>query len=108
MHIFFWLSFLLSYCHGYTVPVDSLTRLRVQSHFSTAAEHNQLLSTVLAWQVACQLLQHSQGRTEQADQVMRALAAASQAALSVHAATTAAVAEALTAAESGVSGMRVV
>lgn len=39
---------------------------------------------------------------------MRALAAASQAALSVHAATTAAVAEALTAAESGVSGMRVV
>ena len=54
--------------------------------------------------MACQLLQYAQGRTEQADKVMRALAAAAQAALPVNAATTAAVAEALKTAEAGAAG----
>lgn len=55
-------------------------------------------------QVACQLLQYSQGRSEQGDKVMRALAAAAQAALAVNAATTAAVADALRAAETAAAG----
>ncbi len=56
-------------------------------------------------QVACQLLQYSQGRAEQGSQVMRALAAAAQAALAVNATTTAAVAEALVAAEDSAAGV---
>lgn len=56
-------------------------------------------------QVACQLLHHSEGRKEQADQVMRAVAAAAQAALAVNAATTATMAQALVAAEESAAGM---
>ena len=55
-------------------------------------------------QVACQLLQHSEGRQDQAGQAMRALAAAAQAALAVNAATTATIAQALIAAEQNAAG----
>lgn len=60
---------------------------------------------IVLGQVATQLLKHSEGQKEQCGGVMRALAAAGQAALAVNPATAAHIAEALLAAEAGAAGL---
>ena len=72
-------------------------------------KHNCELVTRGEWlfqivQVALKLLEHCHGRTEQCSSIMRALAAAAQAAMAVNPATTAGIAEGLVAAEAGAAG----
>ena len=56
-------------------------------------------------QVAIKLLEHCHEHTEQCSSVMRALAAAAQAAMAVNPATTAGIAQGLVAAEAGAAGI---
>lgn len=56
-------------------------------------------------QVATRLLKHTHGQNEQCGSLMRALAAAGQAAMAVNPATAANIAEALVAAEAGAAGL---
>lgn len=81
------------------MPLRFLPQLLLMQH-----SHASVLN-VICVQVATQLLKHSQGQNEQCRGIMRALSAASQAALAVNSATAANISEALFAAESGVAGL---